>query len=74
MAYKVKNIFFFISILNKFLAAQILFFEFPIQIMFWFVCVFGVYRHTRDCFTHMETSPLPVKGYKFLPMLGIHGH
>ena len=29
------------------------------------VCLFGVYRPTREYFTHMETSPLPVKGCKF---------
>ena len=38
------------------------------------VCFFGVYRPTREFFTHMETSPLPVKGCKFLPMLGTHGN
>ena len=27
--------------------------------------LFGAYRPTRDLFTHMETSPLPVKGCKF---------
>ena len=27
----------------------------------WFVCLFGVFRPTRESFTHMETSPLPVK-------------
>ena len=30
------------------------------------VCLFGVYRPTREFFTHMETSPLPVKDCKFL--------
>ena len=33
-----------------------------------FVCLFvfwGVYRPTREFFTHIETSPLPVKGCKF---------
>ena len=40
-----------------------------------FVClVFGVYRPTRKFFTHMETSPLPVKDCKFWSMLGTHGH
>ena len=39
------------------------------------VCLlFGVYRPTRELFTHMETSPLPFKGWEFLPMLGTHGH
>ena len=38
------------------------------------VCLFVVNRPTRKFFTHMETSPLPVKGCKFLPMLGTHGH
>ena len=37
-------------------------------------CLFGVYLLTREIFTYMETSPLPVKGYKFWPMLGTHGH
>ena len=27
------------------------------------------YPPTRDIFTHLETSPLPVKGYKFWPTL-----
>ena len=36
-------------------------------------CLFGVYRPTRKLFTHMETSPLPVKGCKFWPILGTHG-
>ena len=31
-----------------------------------FVCLFGVYRLTREFFTHMETSPLPMKGCKIL--------
>ena len=30
-----------------------------------FVCMFGVYRPSREFFTHMETSLLPMKGYKF---------
>ena len=38
------------------------------------VCLFEVFRPTREFFTHMETSPLPVKGCKFWPMLGTHGH
>ena len=37
------------------------------------VCLFCVYRPTRESFNHKETSPLPVKGYKFGPMLGTHG-
>ena len=36
--------------------------------------VYGVYHPTWEFFTHMETSPLPVKGCKFWPMLGSHGH
>ena len=28
-----------------------------------FLCLFGVFRSTREFFTHMNTSPLPVKGY-----------
>ena len=39
-----------------------------------FVCLDGVYRPTQEFFTHMETSPLPVKGCKFWPILGTHGH
>ena len=31
-----------------------------------FVCLFGVFRPTREFFTYMETSPLPMNGYKFL--------
>ena len=31
-----------------------------------FVCLFGVYHPTQEFFTQMETSPLPVKGCKFL--------
>ena len=29
---------------------------------------------TQEFFTNMEISPLPVKGCKFWPMLGTHGH
>ena len=36
--------------------------------------LFGVYRPTREFFTHTETLPLPVKGCKFWPMVGTHGH
>ena len=37
-----------------------------IKIIVGFFGVFyGVYRPTREFFTHMETSPLPVKGCKF---------
>ena len=32
---------------------------------FVFVCLFGVLRPTREFFTHMETSPLPVKAADF---------
>ena len=28
-------------------------------------CLFGVFCPTRDFLTHLETSPLPVKGSKF---------
>ena len=28
-------------------------------------CLFGIFRPTREFFTHMETSPLLVKGCKF---------
>ena len=30
-----------------------------------FFSLFGSYRPTREFFTHLETSPLPVKGCKF---------
>ena len=39
-----------------------------------FVCLFVVFRPTREIFSHMVTSHLPVKGCKFWPMLGTHGH
>ena len=31
-----------------------------------FVCLFGVFRPTREFFTYMETSPWPVKGLQIL--------
>ena len=33
------------------------------------VCLFVIFRPTREFFTHLETSPLPMKGYKFRPIL-----
>ena len=30
-----------------------------------FVCLFGVFHPTRGFFTHMETSPLPLKAANF---------
>ena len=39
-----------------------------------FICLFGVFRPTREFFTHFGTSPLPVKGCKCLLMLGTFGH
>ena len=39
-----------------------------------FICLFGVFRPTREFFTHLETSPLPVKGCKFWPMVGTYDH
>ena len=39
-----------------------------------FFCLFGVYRPKREFFTYMETWQLPVKGCKFWPLLGTHGH
>ena len=35
-----------------------------------FVCLIVVFRPTREFFTHMETSSLPVKGCKFWLILG----
>ena len=37
-------------------------------------CLLGVYRLNRKLFTHMETSPLPMNGCAFWPILGTHGH
>ena len=39
-----------------------------------YVCLIGVWRPTREFFTHMESSPLPVKDCKFWPMLGTYDH
>ena len=39
-----------------------------------YIRLFVGLRPTRKFFTHMETSPLPVKGIKFWPLLGTHGH
>ena len=36
--------------------------------------MFVVFRPTQEIFTHFETSPFPVKGCSFLPMLGTYGH
>ena len=38
------------------------------------VCLFGDIRPTQDFFTHLETSPLPVKGCKFWLMLDTYGY
>lgn len=38
-----------------------------------FVCLIGVCRPCGELFTHSETSTLPVRGYKLLPILGTHG-
>ena len=40
----------------------------------WFFFGGGGVKTTREFFTHMELSPLLVKGCKFWPLLGIHGH
>ena len=39
-----------------------------------FVCFLGIFVPLKNFFTHLETSPLPVKGCKFRPMLGTYGH
>ena len=39
-----------------------------------FVCLFGVLRPTREFFSHLETSPFPVKSCKFWPLLDPYGH
>ena len=36
------------------------------------VCLFRVCRPNREFFSHIETSPLPVKGCKFWPRFGNH--
>ena len=38
------------------------------------LCLFALFRPTREFFTHMVMSPLPVKGFKFRPMLGRGTH
>ena len=35
------------------------------QVCLFEVCLFEVFRPTRDFFSHMEMSPLPVKGSTF---------
>ena len=40
--------------------------------MFFFARSFGVFRPTREFFTHKETSSLSVKSCKFQTMLGTH--
>ena len=35
---------------------------------------FVFFLPTRHFLTHKETSPLPMKGFTFWPILGIHGH
>ena len=39
-----------------------------------FVSLFEIFCPTREFFTNMETSPLPVNDWKFWPMLGTCGH
>ena len=43
-------------------------------IVIFFMLVLVFFCPSQQFFTHMETSPLPVKGCKFLPMLGTHDH
>lgn len=38
------------------------------------ICLFVVFRSSPELFLYMETSPLLVRGCKFRPMLGVHGH
>ena len=40
----------------------------------WLVCLFGVFRPTREFFTHLETSPFPLKCFKLWTLLGTYGH
>ena len=46
----------------------------PIPHYVLFVCLFVVFRPTREFYTRMETSPLPVKGCKFWSLLDTCGH
>ena len=39
-----------------------------------FFCLFGFSRLIRKFFTHLEMSPLPMKGCNFWPMLSTYGH
>ena len=43
------------------------------RVFFWFICL-GVFVPLDFFFNHMETSPLPVKGWKFWPILGTYCH
>ena len=38
------------------------------------IFLYGVYCPIREFFTHMETTALPVKVFKFWPTLGTYGH
>ena len=42
--------------------------QFLIYRLLMFVCLFMVYRPTRESFTHFKTSLVPVKGCKFWPL------
>ena len=42
--------------------------------LYLFFVLFGVLRPTREFFTHKETSPLPVNGFKFWSTLGTRGN
>lgn len=35
---------------------------------------FGVFRNSRESFTHLETTPLPLRCYTLWPILDNHGH
>ena len=49
--------------------AQLCLALFKILDMICFDCWFVGFHPTREYFTHMEASPLPMKGWKFWPML-----
>ena len=59
---------YFITRLEKLLAVNVLILA---MIVF---RLFEVFHPTRDFFTHLETSQLPMKGCKFWPMLGTYDH
>ena len=48
--------------------------NFSVHIVIHFFVCFEFFNSTREFFTHIETSSLPVKGFKFWPILDTRGH